>query len=159
MSLRGPKRLSSLISGSGVLPVIRHPGLRSGGSSGVPAGRGSMTGTERLLQDSLNDQDRSTNTLTLGPSPRGRWKCKTALHLLPLPQGEGWGEGAGIAATLNRGTRGTLCRALQQFPEAGPTRFQRSRDDRETPITAEIASPAGSRVAMTRSKKRSAPRD
>ena len=76
-------------------------------------------GVSRLLQDSLNDQDRSTNTLTLGPSPRGREKCKTALGLLPLPLGEDWGEGVGIATTLNRGTRGTLCRVLRELLRAG----------------------------------------
>ena len=72
--------------------------------TGLRAGHWSTAGREKLLQNSLNDQDRSTNTLTLGPSPRGRGNCKIALDLLLLPLGEGWGEGNRIQLGLNRGT-------------------------------------------------------
>jgi hypothetical protein len=77
------------------------------------------TGLRKLLQNSRNDQNRSTNPLTLGPSPKGRGKRTPAMCLLPLPPGEGWGEDRETRISPDRGTIWTSLRILQQFLRAG----------------------------------------
>ena len=107
------------------LPTPGSTGLRKlleNSSQGEKRGTTfSLPETKRPLQNSLNDQDRSTNTLTLGTSPRGRGKCKTDLDLLPLHLGEGWGEGNRIQPGFNRGTISWLPGVLHHSLPPGRT--------------------------------------